>query len=833
MPTHPTDERDPNPHKMDTKTTPDPTEAGLQESSSSVLESFRLLRTIVTRHEATIQRRWIRKKNRQRVEILQRAYPTMPKRHRPEIPAMELAQRKLAAAAMNPSRGVRASGFSALLQHQPVWDAVMLPSLNEEDLAQPRNLLLLLNARARNHPCKFACLDAGNFDTGRNKADGEQSGRLVLLLDEEKYGTVVDSIAVPPPLNELRNDIHFGPVEASHVLKMQDRMMKFLVACCREILHDVPGERLINDQLPVPEEPNLDLQPDKNRFASPCHMVQESPYLVPSDIDTDRIESILGACVASAEDHIWALRQDPGYFKMWWREEMDHDPQSLQGLREAKRKVNSAPGTLKTANKCLPNATQLAEMMVAAYMQFEVFALLHDCAKEVRMLRKKYAPSISALKDLPQPLFEALIKFHKHLRAMAYAFVSRIWDAMPASPPLRRFFTASTNDSGSHHVELKMSVDKTTAEYKLVRTLSNLRDGCLQVVGLPTLSARLDEVALLLHNDPRAHGLLSPLMHRYMGDLSVVFQCVNQLQMYYPWSRIFDAEMAKMKPRPVEAMMSNALRAALIEELVTQQPHFCDPTHQQFEYPSTKRRSEETVNAMIRAEKTVDTIWQCFDRLADNYIPLSDASPFRRLEQMPSTIHRTPEWTSTELSAPVSEAPSPCIPETASAPEPTRNVYLDHDNDATKNSGYRLEKKVKIKTRGQAAEPTDKAPSPPDTEADEDALTPVQIPVSQRAMKVFRKLFFDPEFGTGSGELAWKDFVYAMTGPGLFSAEQLYGSAWGFSRDGDPGSSVGRSRMLFHQPHPSNKMSIEIARSIGGRLQRHFGWDINTFVLSK
>ncbi|KAK7217229.1 hypothetical protein V2G26_005232 [Clonostachys chloroleuca] len=48
-----------------------------------------------------------------------------------------------------------------------------------------------------------------------------------------------------------------------------------------------------------------------------------------------------------------------------------------------------------------------------------------------------------------------------------------------------------------------------------------------------------------------------------------------------------------------------------------------------------------------------------------------------------------------------------------------------------------------------------------------------KIPASHRVLKVFRKLFFDPESGTGTGEVAWNDFVYTMTGPGFFSSEDL------------------------------------------------------------
>ena len=73
------------------------------------------------------------------------------------------------------------------------------------------------------------------------------------------------------------------------------------------------------------------------------------------------------------------------------------------------------------------------------------------------------------------------------------------------------------------------------------------------------------------------------------------------------------------------------------------------------------------------------------------------------------------------------------------------------------------------------------------------------------------------------------DFVYAMTSTGIFSAEKLYGSAWQFQRlDGE-----GQSSIMFHEPHPLAKIPFTIARRMGRRLGRAFGWDGATFVLKE
>lgn len=94
--------------------------------------------------------------------------------------------------------------------------------------------------------------------------------------------------------------------------------------------------------------------------------------------------------------------------------------------------------------------------------------------------------------------------------------------------------------------------------------------------------------------------------------------------------------------------------------------------------------------------------------------------------------------------------------------------------------------------------------------------------------KVFRTLFFDPANSTPPGELAWTDFVHALTRTG-FAAEKLYGSVWQFR---PTGLDVERP-IQFHEPHPGAKMPYVTARRHGRRLNRAYGWGLGMFVLKE
>ncbi|KAK0746604.1 hypothetical protein B0T18DRAFT_411981, partial [Schizothecium vesticola] len=72
-----------------------------------------------------------------------------------------------------------------------------------------------------------------------------------------------------------------------------------------------------------------------------------------------------------------------------------------------------------------------------------------------------------------------------------------------------------------------------------------------------------------------------------------------------------------------------------------------------------------------------------------------------------------------------------------------------------------------------------------------------------------------------------RPFIKTMTA-GFFSAEQIGGSIWEFKVI-LPGDNHGRT-ILFHEPHPSNIIRFSVARDIGRRLNRHFGWTRATFV---
>jgi hypothetical protein len=129
--------------------------------------------------------------------------------------------------------------------------------------------------------------------------------------------------------------------------------------------------------------------------------------------------------------------------------------------------------------------------------------------------------------------------------------------------------------------------------------------------------------------------------------------------------------------------------------------------------------------------------------------------------------------------------------------------------------------KTKVKTRGQ---PTKMAIEGAVLPEPVNAPVPATRTVSKRAHKLFSLLFYNPLHGVPPGQVPWSEFLHALSNIG-YAIEKQYGSAWLFTPP-----DVGLRPIIFHEPHPSGKISIHIARRMGRRLTRTYGWTSDTFV---
>jgi hypothetical protein len=476
-------------------------------------------------------------------------------------------------------------------------------------------------------------------------------------------------------------------------------------------------------------------------------------------------------------------------------------------------------------------ARVIGSVVLNAYIELELFSELSSQAKTLAAMQKKYAGDISPSKDLPEEYLAGLLRFQFYVNQAAKGPLGTLKFTAAASPPLRRLFVREPPlDYQSPKIQVisKPGAKMDKVEEQLIWLLRTLwEDG--QTLFLASMPLVVDEIERLIQSEPRARELLSSQITRVVGDLSIISQCLNQLNIYHPWARTFLSESAgrdeALKKEYAERTQSwGKIFAALHEKsLPSRAVTLGQPTGGKFVYPVDKRRTRENVDALRQAEGNLDAFWVSIDHVIIAKAGDLRDSAVRNLLSQPRILQRTREWVEPEK-------PSPGVPaqQKAAGSDPY-TLYKPISKFYAAPSAKELDiqkPKTKVKTRGKARPPT------PPTEAEVlSQPNPVDpqpsFPVDARALKVFRTVFFNPAATSTPGEVPWNDFLHAMTSVG-FTVMKLYGSVWQFQ----PTKLDVERNIQFHEPHPRGKLPFTVARQYGRRLNRAYGWFGGMFVLA-
>ncbi|THV47409.1 hypothetical protein BGAL_0312g00070 [Botrytis galanthina] len=109
--------------------------------------------------------------------------------------------------------------------------------------------------------------------------------------------------------------------------------------------------------------------------------------------------------------------------------------------------------------------------------------------------------------------------------------------------------------------------------------------------------------------------------------------------------------------------------------------------------------------------------------------------------------------------------------------------------------------------------------------------TELQIKVDIKTLGVFTSMYSDPDGGQDTGSVSWKDFRRAMRKTSFESWEGR-GSAVEFQ----PAAHLdwGDSKKIgCHRPHPDLYFDLIQLRGLKKRLNKHFGFNRDTFILKK
>ncbi|KAJ4300156.1 hypothetical protein N0V88_002825 [Collariella sp. IMI 366227] len=788
-----------------------------KQRSTSITASHDRLRQILDRHELTIQKRWTKKTKNQRLQILLDGWPNMPAAHRPDFAAFR-----------RESEAQRESGTK-------FKDHFFWPYINQEDLLRPKSLLLMLKSRGRHQPCEFAAADGDAMYLGRiTKAivPGFLNCYVSILngaTGPEEYGKLVAWEEHQDAFEWMHTRKQFLPGEALDILEAQDRVLKFLVHCCKQILRDIPADELLGEKYPIQPEPMLNSGVEPGGFDSLAVMAEEAPYRPPGRLDFAHIESLLAARTAASEDHLWALREDPSYLSGQLLTYKEH-------RQEMMKDTNNKPHpVLQNLKVDIFWERIIGNVLLSSHIELEVFSELTRQAAELKRLQAKYAGSLSPLKDLPEEYLVAILRFRYFLNQLAKEWLNNLKTTVVASPPMRSLFVRyPAEDLNKIFITSKPSLNMNAVEKELVWLLRTLwEDGqTLFFVRMPMV---VDELERLVRAEPKARELISDYVAGRIGVLSIFCECLRQLDIYQPWANGYEDASVDREDgikRDLVAWREGwaGIHSTMKNKAMLANFKLANPSGKRFFYPNEKRRTKETVEALRQAEANLDAFWEKFDRSLYSQAGDLQRAALGKLLSQNRTLQRTPEWVAPPPQEKTrSTKPAVVSSEDDSIYRPLSTLYFELGASPPSESTITQQPKPKIKTHG-AANPTETATTPHQQLADSVTNLTLDhqptLPVDARALKVFRTLFFQPAITSTPGEVSWNDFLHAMTSTG-FRVEKLYGSVWHFQP-----TALDKERSIqFHEPHPVGKIPFWMARRIGRRLERTYGWGGRMFVL--
>ncbi|KAL9077066.1 MAG: hypothetical protein Q9157_003488 [Trypethelium eluteriae] len=633
--------------------------------------------------------------------------------------------------------------------------------------------------------------------------------------DAATYGELIAWDDHPDAFDWLRFQRGAHPGEGLLILEIQDRLYKFLTECCKEILRDMTDTVLMgSDASPQPEPPSI-LTSDLG-LGSIASSIAEAPYRVPAELNLERLESIVEAKLLSTQDHVWALREDPGYFASVLQEYKDHRQETMLDVNGKKHPLLAIPTQERVFWERVINNS-----IIAALAEVEIWGVLLDKVLELRRLARKYSTEIDPERDLPEEYAFAFYTLYHHLQRYTNGPIDSLKHGFVASPPVRPHFSRQPQDPGSTIIRIAKRTDlkdEATRDTIIWVFMTLFDEQKLHLAGLSTL---MDELERLQGNEPKAKDLISPWVEDKISDLAILSHCRHQVELYQPWAASFEDQMAERKQNidddflRTQGFFEKYFGTGIGPSAVS----LGIPDSGKFRYPADKRKTRENIEAMRQAENNLDNFWREIDRKFKN---IYASSPRIRAMLSQRILERTPEWV--EPIKPAEADGSGASLEPLIKPLSELGFGPGDGKENTIGRDYQQPTKVKTKTRGApSAQPSSIAVVQPRTQPDPQPT----YPVDKRAFKVFKTIFYRPSVSSQPGEIAWHDFIHALCSTG-FVAEKLYGSVWQFS---PKGLDVERS-IHFHEPHPSGKIPFLMARRHGRRLNRTYGWHGSMFVLA-
>ncbi|KAK4549472.1 hypothetical protein LTR36_006469 [Oleoguttula mirabilis] len=762
------------------------------EFSTSIFSDWTALNAILKRYQATIQKRWLKKNTKQRREILLKAWPDMAVGHRPDF------------------AGFRQTLKSAPRSRTCLSAAYLWPYINLEDLTHHHPLLLFLGARGRILPDKFMSADIEAAHLGRGwQFDISRPGDSMLFLGQctpRSYGKVL-SLVEAVPATRTKSIHRLDPRMGLLGLEIQVGIYRFLLSCARYILHDVEISQFCTaPHLPTPPP----LERSKSAFRTLQDGALEAPYRAPQEFDLARLTQLVASRRSSAEDHIWMLREDPGYFIDALKEEREHD----------REYSHNCSGTW-------PNVA--AKMISDALTFFLFWDDIHRRLEWMPPIDTQLKRANYKTMRLPSRYEKVWAELDDIVNLMLVIPTYRLTTGLPMSPRMRHCYPWHKKTNVLPKELWVFRPTRSEAERRVDMVFHAITDDDQR--GMHALHHLVQEAQYMLDTEPPASQLVDTWLLGHFSDLALLSELKVRIDSLVPWSdswRVCGVRESKTAAKNVGTLLrvDGVFREAFYTAC-TKTDTLGDPNSTHWRYPADKRPSKANVEQMRHAEGHLDDYWEEIDEKVrfNTTRDLMDILDARGLHLR--TLHRTPRWKE-PIILPAATTAQPLVALQALT---LNNSLLQGLTDKVCTP-----KKAKIKTRGTPAPaPVATSRLVPATvmavEPDPPLLAGVTVP--KRAYKVLSAML--PPTGAEyhhCPEVAWDELLHTMNAIGL-QPEKLYGSVWNFKPVSECKVELDLKRSIqFHEPKEvrrGSKIPPNMVRTFGRRLKHAFGWEAGMF----
>lgn len=401
------------------------------ELVNDIFAYWEQLQFLAGSYSEVLDRRWGKKTVQKRKAILLEAWPGMNPRHRPDFDAI---RRQLKGPA-----------------HR---DAIMMPYINLEDLSWQKNLLSLIHTRTKRAPEHFAWVDSSPYETAATLDAVEPAPHFhkVMLLTGQTtrttYGSLQDVSSKKDDVEDIVwTGFGFQLGKGLVILETQKQLYSFLLRCTEILLHDIDLSKSTTGTTTVHSQHNMrvmdtTMSADSKEWHSVSEMNTHASYHLPQTFSMEFLRRLAVATLEEAEDHFWALHEDPAYFQAQLDMQVQqHTEPCRRIIREVRWSYTAEDMALKEACKYVIHHA-CRDIILWKAIAADIVKLEH--------LRTSLNVEIQLSKRLPREYEKALESFIVLVNGVWRYAVNGMYRVLLSSADLSKFFKIVPCTSGGY-----------------------------------------------------------------------------------------------------------------------------------------------------------------------------------------------------------------------------------------------------------------------------------------------------------------------------------------------------------------------------------------------